>query len=113
EFYNLTNLEELFLDITYIPESLLLHIGALSSLKILSLNRCKLSGTLPDDGWCELGKLEQLYLSKNELVGILPPCMRNLTSLLVMDLSSNQLTGNIASSPLVHLISLQYLSFFK
>ncbi|KAJ4829202.1 hypothetical protein Tsubulata_045473 [Turnera subulata] len=111
EFYNLTSLEELFLDDTSIPRSLLLNIGALSNLKILSLNRCKLSGALPDIGWCELRKLEQLYLSNNELVGILPPCMRNLTSLLVMDLSSNQLTGNIASSPLADLISLQYLSF--
>ncbi|KAJ4839811.1 hypothetical protein Tsubulata_027066, partial [Turnera subulata] len=100
ELYNLTNLEELFLDDTYITRSLLLNMQALSSLKILSLNRCKLSGTLPD-----------LYLSNNELIGVLPPCMRNLTSLLVMDLSSNQLTGNIASSPLVDLISLQYLSF--
>ncbi|KAJ4829201.1 hypothetical protein Tsubulata_045472, partial [Turnera subulata] len=99
EFYNLTNLEELFLDGFYLPRSVLLSIGASSSLKILSLNQCNLSGTLPD-----------LYLSGNELVGVLPPCLRNLSSLLVMDLSSNQFTGNIASSPLVGLISLQYLS---
>ncbi|KAJ4831716.1 hypothetical protein Tsubulata_047724, partial [Turnera subulata] len=100
EFYYLTNLEVLFLDYSNIPRSVLLNIGALSNLKILSLNHCKMSGTLPD-----------LYISDNGLVGVLPPCMSNLTSLLVMDLSSNQLTGNIASSPLVDLISLQYLSF--
>ncbi|KAJ4839812.1 hypothetical protein Tsubulata_027068 [Turnera subulata] len=49
EFHNFTNLEELFLDETYIPRSLLLNMGALSSLKILSSNRCKLGGTLPDE----------------------------------------------------------------
>ncbi|KAJ4839813.1 hypothetical protein Tsubulata_027069 [Turnera subulata] len=100
EFYNLTNLEELFLDATYVPRSILLNIGALSSLKILSLSGCNLNGTLPD-----------LYLSYNGLVGSLPSCMRNLTTLLVMDLSSNEFTGNIASSPLIDLLSLQYLSF--
>ncbi|KAJ4830182.1 hypothetical protein Tsubulata_041059, partial [Turnera subulata] len=66
EFYNLTSLEELLLDLTYLPKSVLQKLGALPSLKILSLNRCKLNGTLPD-----------LYLSGNDLVGELPPCMRN------------------------------------
>ncbi|KAJ4845066.1 hypothetical protein Tsubulata_018281 [Turnera subulata] len=111
EFYNLTNLEELFLDGTTLPRSILLNIGALSSLKIVSLRGCTLNGTLPDVGWCELRKLEQLYLSTNELVGELPACLRNLSSLIVMDLSYNQFKGNIASSPLVDLTSLQYVSF--
>ncbi|KAJ4840728.1 hypothetical protein Tsubulata_026273, partial [Turnera subulata] len=88
----------------------------LKELKSLDLSRNQLS-PFPElnmnhyAGWCELKNLEQLYLSGNELVGVLPPCMRNLSSLLLMDLSSNQFKGNIATSPLVDLMSLQYLTF--
>ncbi|GLT58409.1 hypothetical protein SLA2020_313030 [Shorea laevis] len=49
-------------------------------------------------------------LSGNELVGILPSCLANLTSLRFLDISQNLFTGNVASSPLINLILLRYLS---
>ncbi|GMP35501.1 hypothetical protein CsSME_00007905 [Camellia sinensis var. sinensis] len=55
--------------------------------------------------------LEELDISVNLLEGSLPQCLRNLTYLRVFDLSNNELTGNITSSPLSILSSLQYLSF--
>jgi len=61
-------------------------------------------------GWCELKNLEQLYLSGNNLKGVLPPCFGNLSSLQILDLSYNQLEGNIALSHLSHLTQLVYLS---
>jgi len=60
-------------------------------------------------GWCELKNLEQLHLSGNNLKGVLPPCLGNLSSLQVLDVSNNQLEGNIALSHLSHLPQLEYL----
>jgi len=61
-------------------------------------------------GWCELKNLEQLFLLGNNLKGVLPPCFGNLSSLQILDLSYNQLEGNIALSHLSHLTQLEYLS---
>ncbi|XP_019188803.1 PREDICTED: probable leucine-rich repeat receptor-like protein kinase At1g35710 [Ipomoea nil] len=61
-------------------------------------------------GWCELRNLKELRLSGNQLEGMLLLCLRNLTSLGLVDLSQNKLIGNIASSPLSTLTSIEYLS---
>nr|XP_034929574.1 receptor-like protein 15 [Populus alba] len=61
-------------------------------------------------GWCELKNLKQLDLSGNNFGGSLPDCLGNLSSLQLLDVSKNQFTGNIASSPLTNLISLKFLS---
>ena len=61
-------------------------------------------------GWCELKNLQELHLGDNQLEGTLPPCLGNLTYLRVFDVSGNQLTGNIASSPLSILKSLEYIA---
>jgi len=57
-----------------------------------------------------LKNLEQLDFSKNNLEGLLPDCLGNLSSLQVLDVSRNQFTGNIASGTLNNLISLEFLS---
>jgi len=61
-------------------------------------------------GLCELKNLEHLFLSANNLKGVLPPCFGNLSSLQILDLSYNQLEGNIAFSHISHLTQLVYLS---
>jgi len=61
-------------------------------------------------GWCELKNLEELLLLGNNLKGLLPPCLGNLSSLQILDLSYNQLEGNIAFSHISHLTQLEYLS---
>ncbi|KAK3002294.1 hypothetical protein RJ639_021224 [Escallonia herrerae] len=62
------------------------------------------------DRLCRLKTLQVLDLSDNELEGNLPRCWANLTSLKSISLYSNQLTGDIALSPLVNLTSLKDLS---
>ncbi|CAA3014515.1 LRR receptor-like serine threonine- kinase GSO1 [Olea europaea subsp. europaea] len=110
ELRHLRSLERLFLDNSAVGGNFLQGIGATTSLKILSLTKCGLNGTLPVRGWCELKNLQELNLSWNECEGILPSCVANMTSLRLIDLSHNKLTGNIASSPLSKLTSLEYLS---
>ncbi|KAI5587102.1 hypothetical protein BDE02_05G009100 [Populus trichocarpa] len=108
--WNSTSLEEVFLDGSSLPASFLRNIGPLSTLKVLSLAGVDFNSTLPAEGWCELKNLEQLYLSGNNLKGVLPPCFGNLSSLQILDLSYNQLEGNIAFSHISHLTQLEYLS---
>lgn len=60
-------------------------------------------------GLCESVQLQEVYIHDNELQGVLPQCFANLTSLHILDVSSNQFSGNIHSSPLKGLTSLQEL----
>ncbi|GLT58404.1 hypothetical protein SLA2020_312990 [Shorea laevis] len=106
----LSNLEELFLDQSPLSINFLQTIGALTSLRSISLSNRGFAGTLPTQGWCDLKNLKEMDLSGNELVGMLPSCLANLTSLRLLDISQNQFTGNVASSHLIKLILLQYLS---
>ncbi|KAK1570513.1 hypothetical protein Q3G72_002956 [Acer saccharum] len=59
-------------------------------------------------GICKFKNLVELNLRGNNFEGHLPPCVNNLTILRALDLSFNQLTGNIPSLNL--LTSLEYLS---
>nr|XP_034894868.1 receptor-like protein 15 [Populus alba] len=109
-FFNSSTLEELHLDNTSLSIKFLQNIGALPALKVLSVAKCDLHGTLPAQGWCELKNLKQLDLAINNFGGALPDCLGNLSSLQLLDVSENQFIGNIASSPLTNLISLEFLS---
>lgn len=91
----------------------------MSSLKLLGLANNKLEGSLPDnichnlptvqeivlaynqlDGpipsqWLQCEELQTLGLAKNSFVGSISTSMRNLTNLIRLDLSDNNLTGII------------------
>ncbi|CAN4126833.1 unnamed protein product [Withania somnifera] len=105
----LRNLKYLLLDGNALDKDFLQTIGVMSSLKVLSVSTCNLNGTLPIQGLCDLKYLEELSLSLNNFHGNLPPCLGNLTLLRIIDLTQNQFTGNITSSPLSSLLSLEYL----
>jgi Leucine-rich repeat (LRR) protein len=60
---------------------------------------------------CALMKLEELHLHGNFFDGILPPCLNNLTSLRLLDISDNQFAGNISSSLIAIPTSLGYIDF--
>ncbi|GLT65090.1 hypothetical protein SLA2020_375420 [Shorea laevis] len=105
-----SNLEEIFLDLSPLSINFLQNISVLTSLKSISLKSCGFTGTLPTQGWCDLKSLEEMNLQGNELVGTLPSCLSNLTSLRLLDISKNQFIENVASSPITDLISLRYLS---
>ncbi|KAH9753717.1 Receptor-like protein 13 [Citrus sinensis] len=85
---------------------------SMPSLKYLSMSDSTLgtnSSRILDQGLCSLMHLQELYIDNNDLRGSLPWCLANMTSLRILDVSSNQLTGSISSSPLVHLTSIEEL----
>ncbi|XVE63561.1 hypothetical protein DITRI_Ditri07aG0030300 [Diplodiscus trichospermus] len=94
-----SNVEELILDGSYLSNNILKSIGVLTSLKKFKLSDCRLTGSLPTKGWCDLQNLEELDLSKNALVGILPSCLNNLTSLYYLDISNNHFEVPISFLP--------------
>lgn len=106
-------MEEIFLDSSYLNTNILQSIGALTSLKILSLYSCTgLIGSLPHQGWCDLRNIEKLDISWNAFEGTLPYCLGNLTSLRMLYISNNQFTGNL-TPPLANLTSLRFLSLSR
>ncbi|XP_038699741.1 receptor-like protein 15 [Tripterygium wilfordii] len=134
ELFNLSTLEELFLDRSSLHKDFLqTHVGSNTSLKVLHLNYCGLKGTLSDrgkkishqlcifinnkneihfsnydsiTGWCDLKNLEDLDLGYNELEGALPPCMANLSSIRILDLSYNHF--QISLRPFANHLSLKH-----
>ncbi|XWS13485.1 hypothetical protein CRYUN_Cryun36dG0041100 [Craigia yunnanensis] len=111
ELHVWSNVEEIFLDDSYLNNNILQSIGVLTSLKTLSLSNCGLIGSLPNQGWCDLRNLEELDMGRNALEGMLPYCLGNLTSLLLLDISYNQFTGNLA--PLANLTALRFISLSR
>ncbi|XP_012473509.1 receptor-like protein 15 isoform X3 [Gossypium raimondii] len=108
-----SKIEELVLDRSSLNNDILQSIGALASLKILSLSGCGLSGTLPTQGWCDLRKFEVLDLSENALKGTLPSCLANLSSLHYLDISGNQFVGKGVSIGLANLTLLRFISLSR
>ncbi|KAJ9162627.1 hypothetical protein P3X46_022386 [Hevea brasiliensis] len=107
---NFKNLEHLDLRWSTLNNSFLKDIEKMPSLKILLLSFCQLNGTIPAaKGLCELKHLQKLDMSNNDLSGTLPLCLANLTSLQLLDLSSNHFIGNISLSPLGTLTSMHTL----
>ncbi|KAG6683297.1 hypothetical protein I3842_12G005800 [Carya illinoinensis] len=88
------------------------ELANLSNLEVLILAKNNFGGQLTTQEFCALKKLEVLDLSYNHFEGILPPCINNMTSLVVLDISNNQFNGN-ASSSYVEAIgtSLEYIDF--
>ncbi|XP_039165801.1 receptor-like protein 15 [Eucalyptus grandis] len=106
----LSKLEVLDLSYNSLNNSILPILGALSSLKILSLQNSTIEGTITAQGLCNMVKLEELDLSINGITGGLPTCWRNMTSIRILSLEDNEFTDNVASSPLTSLTSLEFLS---
>ncbi|XWS10509.1 hypothetical protein CRYUN_Cryun39dG0085700 [Craigia yunnanensis] len=111
ELHLWSNVEEIFLDDSYLNNNILQSIGVLTSLKTLSLSNCGLIGSLPERGWCDLRNVEELDMGWNALGGMLPNCLGNLTSLHVLDISYNKFTGNL--TPLANITSLGFISISR
>ncbi|KDO48745.1 hypothetical protein CISIN_1g046050mg [Citrus sinensis] len=109
ELLNFTNLEVLILDGSALHIRFLQSIAVLTSVKHLSMRNCYLYGTSDFQGLCELVHLQELHIGYNNIGGTLPWCLVNMTSLRILDIASNQITGNISSSPLRYLTSLEEL----
>ena len=64
---------------------------------VLDLSNNHLNGTIPSTiGECVV--LVELRLSENELTGVIPPGLSNLTNLTTLDFASNQLHGEIPAT---------------
>ncbi|GAY60448.1 hypothetical protein CUMW_202040 [Citrus unshiu] len=113
-FPHFKSLKELYMDDARIAlnTSFLQIIGeSMPSIQYLSLSNSSVSNnsrTL-DQGLCPLVHLQELHMADNDLRGSLPWCLANMTSLRILDVSSNQLIGSISSSPLIHLTSIEDL----
>ncbi|XP_058076454.1 receptor-like protein EIX1 [Magnolia sinica] len=70
----------------------------LKNLKSLSLSDCMLTGPIPAARLGGLSSLEELDLSGNQLNGNIPAALGGLSSLLYLSLRGNQLNGNIPAS---------------
>ncbi|KAK3439550.1 hypothetical protein EUGRSUZ_C04419, partial [Eucalyptus grandis] len=109
---NLSHLKNLHLNGVHLKDVgiFMRALGALSSLRILSLQDNTVEGTITTQGLCNLIKLEELDLSTNKITGGLPTCWRNMTSIRILNLADNEFTDSVASSPLTSLASLEFLS---
>ncbi|KAL0000622.1 hypothetical protein SO802_014403 [Lithocarpus litseifolius] len=105
---NLTKLRELHLDEVNMSSVSLTSFRNLSSLASLSLEACKLSGSLPDLDIFGLQNLRELNLGYNFLIGEIPSSFSNLKALSSLSLGGNYLNGTIPLS-LSNLKELSYL----
>ncbi|XP_042978586.1 receptor-like protein 45 isoform X3 [Carya illinoinensis] len=88
------------------------ELANLSNLEVLILSGNHFSGQLATQEFCALKKLEVLDLSHNDFEGIPPPCINNMTSLVVLDISTNKFNGNASSSYVKgSRTSLEYIDF--
>ncbi|KAL0422760.1 UNVERIFIED_CONTAM: putative LRR receptor-like serine/threonine-protein kinase [Sesamum latifolium] len=65
--------------------------------QVLDLRSCSISGAMPST-LGNLSSLVELYLSNNNLTGEVPSSLAQLVGLSVLDLSQNSLTGSIPGS---------------
>uniref|UniRef100_A0A3N7ERQ6 Leucine-rich repeat-containing N-terminal plant-type domain-containing protein n=1 Tax=Populus trichocarpa TaxID=3694 RepID=A0A3N7ERQ6_POPTR len=93
ELQNLSSLESLYLDQCSLDEHSLQGLGALSSLKNLSL--FALSGTVPSGVFLDLKNLEYLDLSSNTLNNNIFQAIRMMNSLKTLILMGCKLDGRI------------------
>ena len=68
-------------------------------LQILSLSNNQFTGRIPIDGWHKLRNLGALMINQNRFTGIIPVALLagQATSLGLLDVSYNKLTGTIAT----------------
>jgi len=87
------SLPNTFLNLSALPPPL----AALSSLQLLNLSTCNISGAIPPS-YASLSALRVLDLSSNALTGDIPGELGALSGLQFLLLNSNRLTGGIPRS---------------
>ncbi|KAL3500677.1 hypothetical protein ACH5RR_039770 [Cinchona calisaya] len=96
EIGNLSSLIIISLDDNQLTGVIPRTIRDVENLQVLYLMRNKLRGSL--DTFCSMHSLYELYLSRNQISGLIPNCFGNMTSLRTLDLGSNLLSSSISTS---------------
>ncbi|KAM0854611.1 hypothetical protein ACQ4PT_050322 [Festuca glaucescens] len=96
-------------------EGVITGIIKLTNLVILDIGKNELSGYIPDSIG-ELKRLEELHLDSNKMSGELPSALSNCTNLVIIDLKSNNFSGeltkvNFSSLPNLKNLDLVYNNF--
>ncbi|KAL3747868.1 hypothetical protein ACJRO7_016650 [Eucalyptus globulus] len=110
---NLSHLENLYLDSVHLKDvgTVVRALGALSSLKILSLQNNTIEGTITTQDFHNFSKLEQLildYSPLNTTMGILSS-LGPLTSLRLLSSYNTGLNGKLSNQSLCNLVKLEEL----
>uniref|UniRef100_A0A0D9WRM8 non-specific serine/threonine protein kinase n=1 Tax=Leersia perrieri TaxID=77586 RepID=A0A0D9WRM8_9ORYZ len=98
------SLPNTFINLSTLPPQL----ATLSSLQLLNLSTCNISGEIPSSFSSSLSSLRVLDLSSNSLYGEIPSEIGQLSSLQYLLLNSNRLTGSIPRA-IAGLVNLQVL----
>ncbi|GKV43613.1 hypothetical protein SLEP1_g50881 [Rubroshorea leprosula] len=104
-------------NLSHASSNLFQALGMLSSLSWLSLSDCSLKNShLPSHNhllnFTLLGNIQHFDMSQNSFHGPIPIFLQNMTSLIVLYLFSNQLTGSILDS-IGQLSKLKSISLFN
>ncbi|KAG8043491.1 hypothetical protein GUJ93_ZPchr0458g22452 [Zizania palustris] len=94
-FYNLVNLKSLRIGDIVNGSSSLAFIGNMTSLGDLVLRNSKISDSLASVDFSNFGSLNLLDLSFNNITGQIPRSILNLTSLTFLFLGNNSLSGSL------------------
>ena len=108
EFFDLTELRELWLGGSSLSGPLPPAIGRLAKLEQLSWGWSGLTGPIPPE-IAGLTELTRLILGGNAMIGAIPPALGSLSNLQTLNLQSNRLTGPVPSD-LARLSRLIFLS---
>ena len=107
EFFQLSNLQYLYLPSVGLGGPLSPEFGELTELRVLNLAATGLGGPLPPEIG-RLSKLERLFLQNNDLTGPIPPELGNLKELRQLILWYNEFSGELPAE-LGNLTSLEEL----
>ncbi|KAL0426921.1 UNVERIFIED_CONTAM: putative LRR receptor-like serine/threonine-protein kinase [Sesamum latifolium] len=97
EIGNLHNLKKLSLQFNKFEGLIPITIFNISSLESLALTGNSLSGDLPGDLCRSLPRLNELYLSENELDGQIPSNISQCSQLRLLSLSHNKFSSSVPS----------------
>ncbi|KAL1562466.1 non-specific serine/threonine protein kinase [Salvia divinorum] len=97
EFGRLRSLQYLWIESNRLSGAIPLAIFNMSKLVTMALRDNELSGSLPADMCANLPSIDQIYLSINQLSGLIPTNLSRCSRLKGLGLSSNSFSGTIPS----------------